>query len=359
MKYIYTLLLLGITLTAFSQDVEDEIGFVYLKAEYLLETQRYADAIKQYGEVIRKEPGYKDALIKRAMAKYEMASFRGVKEDLINYIKLKGASMEATRLLALTDYKQGNHEAALNSLNTLMACGSSDSELFYVRGECYLALDAFEDACGNWQKAASMGHNTASLQSNKYCRDIVANTPNSGPRPRPDAGTASPSTQSKPTQSGPITKPTKPSTNPNPTKPGTRPSTSSGTSGTGNTQIPTTPPVEDEVVITKPTQPVDNSVNEIVVDEDLTLVLKNGIGGRKLLQQPNILILADEGGIVAIDIVVNDRGRVDSAEFNASNSTLNTQSIISLAIRKSKEFWFEKSEWPETRGTIVFRISGR
>ena len=355
MKYIYTVILLGITLMAFSQDVEDEIGFVYLKAEYLMETQRYADAIKQYGEVIRKQPDYKDALVKRAMAKYEMASFRGVKEDLINYIKLKGASMEATRLLGLTDYRQGNHEAALNSLNTLMACGSSDAELFFVRGECYLALDMFEDACGNWQKAATMGNNNASLQANKYCRDVVANTPNSGPRPRPDAGTASTTTQTKPTQTGPITKPTRPGTQPAPTKPGT----SSGTNGTDNSQIPGTQSPPDEVIVTKPVQPVDNSVNEIFVDEDLTLVIKNGLGGRKLLQQPNILILADEGGIVTIDVTVNERGRVGAAEVNAAASTLQTQSIVSLALRKAKEFWFEKSEWPETQGTIVFKISGR
>lgn len=356
MKYIITCLLIGIAFTSFSQDVEDEIEFVYIKADYLLQTERYADAIKQFGEVIRKQADYKDALVKRASAKYMMASYRGVKEDLINYIKLKGASMEATRLLGMTDYKEGNHEAALNSLNTVMACGSNDPELFYVRGECYLAMQAFEDACGNWQKAASMGYNKASLQSNKYCKEIVANTPNSGPRPRPGAGTASGSTTSKPTQGkpttgsqtndGPITKPT---TKPIPTKP--------GTGSTSNTQ--TSPQVEDEVIITKPTQPVDNSVNEIYVDEDLTLLIKNGLGGRKLLQQPNILILADEGGTVSIDIVVNERGRVDSAEFSPSNSSLSTQSIISLAIRKSKEFWFEKSDWEETNGTIVFKISGR
>lgn len=352
MKYIYTVILLGITLTAFSQDVEDEIGFVYLKAEYLLETQRYADAIKQYGVVIRKQPDYKDALVKRAKAKYEMASFRGVKEDLMNYIKYKGASLEATRLLGLTDYRQGNHEAALNSLNTLMACGTTDAELYFVRAECYLALDLFQDACGNWQKAAAMGYNKASLQANKYCQDVVANTPSTGTKPQG----GSTSGQTKPTtQSGPITKPTKPTTQPVPTKPGT----SSGTTGTNNTQVPGTQSPADEVVITKPVQPVDNSVNEIVVDEDLTLILKNGIGGRKLLQQPNILILADEGGLVSVDVTVNDRGRIDAAEFNAATSTLQTQSIVSLAVRKAKEFWFEKSEWPQTEGTIVFKISGR
>ncbi len=357
LKYIFTSLLISATFLSFGQDVEDEIGFVYMKAEYLLETQRYADAIKQYDTVVRMQSDYKDALIKRAMAKYQMASYRGVKEDVINFIKLKGASSDAIRLLGLVDYRQGNYEAALNSLNSLLACGSNDAELYFVRGECLLAMDFFEDACGNWQTAANMGYNKASLQSNKYCQGVAANKPNTGPRPRPDAGTASTTTQTKPTQTGPVTTQpsTKPSTKPVPTKPGSTTGTTTGPS----TQIPGTTVPVDEVIINKPTQPVDNSVNEIFVDEDLTLVIKNGLGGRKLLQQPNILILADEGGVVAIDVVVNERGRIESAEVNEAASTLQTPSIISLAVRKSKEFWFEKSEWPETNGTIVFKISGR
>ncbi len=356
LKYIITSLLVAATLFSYAQDVEDEVGFIYIKAEYLLETQRYSEAIKQFDEVIRIQSDYKDALLKRAEAKYAMASFRGVREDVMNYIKTKGVSGAALTMLGLTDYRQGNYEAALNSLNTALACGSSDAELYFARGESQLALDMFADACGNWNHAAAMGHNKARLQANKYCGDVVANKPNSGPRPMPGQGSAGGTTSSTPTQSTPIpTKPgntggtgsvPKPTGGPIPTKPGS--TTDSGMGG------------QDEVIVPeKPTQPFDNSVNEIEVDEDLTLIIKNGLGGRELIQQPNILILSDEGGTVAIDIVVNERGRVDSAELNTTASTLRTASIISLATRKAKEFWFEKSEWDEMEGTILFVISGR
>ena len=348
LKYIFTSLLVASTLFSYAQDVEEEVGFIYIKADYLLETQRYAEAIKQYDEVIRMQADYKDALLQRAKAKYAMGSFRGVKEDVYNYIKRKGVSADALTMLAYSDYRQGNHEAALNSLNTALACGSSDAELYFVRGECNLALEQFEDACGNWNQAAVMGYNKASLQVNKYCGNITANKPNSGPRPRPGQGSASETTSSKPTQSSPI--PNKPKGNPRQTKPGN--STDSGMGGSNDTT--------DEVIVPqKPSMPIDNSVNEIEVDDDLKLIIRNGLGGRTLIQQPNILILADEGGTVAIDVVVNERGRVSSAEFNESASSLATASIVSLATRKAKEFWFEKSDFDDMEGTILFVISGR
>jgi len=128
LKYIFTSLLVAASFLSVAQDVEDEVGFIYIKADYLMETKRYAEAIKQYSEVIRIQSDYKDALIKRAKAKYALASYRGVREDVYNSIKLKGINSDAVNLLAMVDYRQGNFEAALNSLNTLLACGSSDAE---------------------------------------------------------------------------------------------------------------------------------------------------------------------------------------------------------------------------------------
>ena len=90
----------------------------------------------------------------------------------------------------------------------------------------------------------------------------------------------------------------------------------------------------------------------------MTLEIKNGIGGRKVLQQPSILILSETSGNVVIDICVNENGKVTQAEYNGVESSLRTESIISLAVRKSKEFWFEKSDQKETCGSIVFKITG-
>ena len=103
----------------------------------------------------------------------------------------------------------------------------------------------------------------------------------------------------------------------------------------------------------------DNTLNEIEIDEDLTLIIRGqGLGKRKVLDQPNILILSDEDGTVSIDICVNKRGKVESAEFNSKLSTIAKKSLVSLAIRKSKDFWFEKNDYKEQCGVIMFKIKG-
>jgi len=101
---------------------------------------------------------------------------------------------------------------------------------------------------------------------------------------------------------------------------------------------------------------IDMSVNEIDVDEDLSLVFRNGIGSRKVLDQPNILILSEAGGDVAVDVCINSRGKVETASLNKELSSIDTPSLVSLATRKAKEFWFEKSDDNEMCGVIVFKI---
>ncbi len=351
-KYIISCLLIIGSLSANAQ-VESEVGFLYVKAEYLLETQRYDEAVTAFTEVIRMQQDYEDALLKRASAKYAMAAYRGVKDDVFNSIKLKGLSYEAARLLGLSEYRQRNYQAAINSLS-MAACGSSDQDVFYALGECYLAIEEFASACGSWNEAARLGSNKAQLQANKYCGDVVSTKPNSGPRPRPNGG--KPTTE-KPSSGKPIDNSSTGTSGgvvkPDLSKPGTKPSTNRPGSGEVLTET------DEVVVVEEPKMPFDDSVNEIYVDEDLTLIMKNGIGAREVLKQPNILILAEDSGSVAIDVVINERGRVEDASFNPTGSTMDTRSIVSLATRKAGEFWFEKSDWDKMEGTIVFKISGR
>lgn len=347
-KNILVLIFFSMSLTIFGQGVEEEVGFIYVKAEYMMETQRYAEASKQYGEVIRLQPAYKDALLKRAMAKYEMASYRGVKDDVANYIKRKGITPDAVRLLGLCDYKLGNFEAAENSLSTAILLFPKDGELYYARGESLLGLDRFEEACSDWDFASKRGVNSAKLQANKYCNDIV-----SRPRDTKPGGTKPGGTRKKPSNTG-RDKVEKPGRN------GTfKPKPGGETRVDENEDdLPSQTRYEEEEEVDMG-PPVDDSVNNIEVDEDLSLQIRDGLGSREVLQQPNILILSDSSGDVAVDVCINDRGRVSTADFNKAKSTLDTRSIVSLAVRKAQEFWFEKSEYEEMCGTIVFKIGGR
>jgi len=145
--------------------------------------------------------------------------------------------------------------------------------------------------------------------------------------------------------------------------------------GKGNVDMPTknnqgsddstagTDDSTDDTPATKPVDsnlpPDDDTANEIVVDEDLTIeIYGNSLGKRRVLDQPNILIMSDDVGLVAMDICVNKRGKVESAELNTELSTIEKPSLISLAVRRAKDFWFEKNDYKEQCGVMIFKITG-
>ncbi|MDG1716642.1 MAG: tetratricopeptide repeat protein, partial [Saprospiraceae bacterium] len=106
----------------------------------------------------------------------------------------------------------------------------------------------------------------------------------------------------------------------------------------------------------------DRDPNEkaiIEIDEIIALeIYGEHLGSRKILDQPNILIIAEEDGIVAVNICVGSKGRVKTAEYNDDLSTIKTQSLISFAIRKAREFWFAKDRNKEACGVILYKIAG-
>ena len=98
MKYIHILVfsLLGLSLAG--QSLDEELGFIYVKADYLLETNRYDEAISEFTKIIAKDATFRDALYKRAEAKFNVGAFKGTKNDLMDVFELKGISPEAILL---------------------------------------------------------------------------------------------------------------------------------------------------------------------------------------------------------------------------------------------------------------------
>lgn len=101
----------------------------------------------------------------------------------------------------------------------------------------------------------------------------------------------------------------------------------------------------------------DGTVNRIKIDDELTLeILGGGLGSRKVIEKPNILILSEKDGSVALNVIVNRQGKVISAKFNEEYSTIKTTHLLSLSVRKSREFIFESSTQEEQQGIIIFHI---
>ena len=311
---ILTVLLFALSSIAIqAQTIDEELGFIYVKADYLLDTDRYEDAIREFTKIIAKDPSYKDALYKRGKAKYAIAAFKGTKNDLLQSFELVGITPESLELFGKTLQNLDQHDAATITLNTASMINSGST----TKSNQGSNNDSNDPESDNNDKS-EMEKLEDRLSS--ILDDLL-----------PDNDTGGDTTDDTQTETG---------------------GNEDGTS-TGGNNAPDVIEIEKKEEEVKP----DVSVNEIYVDEDVTLEIKNGLGGRAILDRPDIFIYSEKSGQVTVDVCVNDNGKVTFAEFNKNASTLETQSLVSLAVRKSKEFWFKKSDNKETCGVIVFKIT--
>lgn len=344
MKHILIIFLLFSTLIAKAQVLDEEVGFRYVKAEYLVSTQRFDDAIKELNEIIKIQPGFKEALILRGETKFTLAAYKGAKEDALQYIDIKGISVSAATLLGRSEYAMAKMPSALNSLTVAIALGSKDEKVYVERAQILLDNGKNDEACSDWEKAIALGSTTAAINYSKYCKarpSQVQNPP-----------IASSNTQNQTGEKG-VEETVEKNTTSGENKSGAENSVSDSSSTKSNIETPGNSFNIDESKVPKE----DNTPNDIVIDDELTLsILGQGLGHRRVLERPSILILSDTEGVMAVEICVNENGRVDYSEFQAAKSTIDTKSLVSLAVRKAKDFWFEKSDFPKQCGYIYFKI---
>ena len=353
------LIVLGFFGTVQSQQLDEEIGFKLVKAEYLINTERFEDAIRELNAVIQENPNFKNALLLRAETKYKLAAYKGAKTDALDYINIHGITGKAAAILGKSEFAMGNDEAALNSISASVALGEKDFRLHEIRAEIYERKNQKINACEEWQAAAKLGSTKAAINVRKLCGGKaevpVQQTPTQSEQgddndhAHYEQNNTPPSTEVQDTsvvKEGEVISDGK-----------QEPVAEAVDSTAQNGEMTNTAPVTNTVDLLIPEE--DNTVNSIVIDEELTLeIFGQGLGKRRVLERPSILILAEKDGVVTVEVCVNAGGTVEYAEFVAAKSTLTQNSLVSLAIRKAKEFWFEDSDYPKQCGYIRFKIKG-
>jgi len=321
--------------------IDEEIGFKFVKGEYLFDTGRFEDCIIEYNQVIANNPSYKNALIKRAMAKYALAAYKGAKLDAIQFIELKGINAEVAAILGKIESSMGNDDAAINSLTASISLDPSESSIFELRAGLFEKNQMLLKACQDYEAAAKLG-SAMSLQKVKMLcgGSNVTKTPRTNPqipeKPKDTVYTPPLSEGQAPTNADDsLNSPTK----------------------SDDTEVEQDES-EEEQEVDDPTIPKeDNFKSTIVIDDELTIeYYGQELGRRKITETPSILILADEDGTVCVDVCVNSNGKVLKAEFNPRLSSIAKKSLVSLAIRKAQEFTFEKSMYNSQCGYMVFKI---
>lgn len=323
------------SMTGQGGSLDGEIGFQYVKAEYLFETNRFEECVQEYNLVIAKNPGYKDALVKRAMAKYQLTAYKGAKLDALQSIDILGITAQAAYVLGKAENAMGNDEAAINSISAAIGI-DPQTDYYELRGTLYEKNGQLLKACEDYQEAASNGSALGTQKAKMMCGGMK--TKHTPPVIKPK----------KQEETPPVNEPTQEDTN----NPGDGAQDSTETGG-GETGSDTPTEVVDDPTIPKE----DDFAQNVVIDEELSIdVYGQGLGRRSITTTPSILIIADESGSVTLDICVNNLGEVTKAEFNATMSTIAKKSMVNLALRKAKEFEFEKSLYTNQCGYMVFKI---
>jgi tetratricopeptide (TPR) repeat protein len=344
MKSTFLYIFMLCVFTTYSQVLDEEIGFRFVKAEYLLKTERFEDAIKELNEIIKQSPAFKNALILRGETKYKLASFKSAKADALESINLAGVTGKAASILGKAEFAMNNIDAAFTSINSAIILGEKEMKLYELRAEIYEMRNQKLSACSDWQAAAALGSNKGAVNAKRSCgiqTEVPVSTEES------TNTTDQPESSNKQTENS-----NSGSTTTDTTVPTTIESNGTTTTPTSDSTV-SVPPVIEEM----PEE--DNTVNEVVVDEDLTLqIFGSSLGKRKLMEKPNILILTENDGVVVVEVCVSKEGKVLSADYVSSKSTLVQSSLVSLAIRKAKELWFEPSKYSKQCGFINFVIKG-
>ena len=379
MKYTKLYILIAglfFSMSLFAQNLEDEVEFLYIKAKYLYDTDRHEDAVNSFNKVIQKDANHQDALVLRGASKFSLAAYQGAMKDFNKSIEERGVTKDVVGWIALTHYKMNNIDLALNTLETALLVDPKNRMLWNLQGD--IAQDNKErlKACDSWEKAAALGDTKADRKLEQNCggsskskRDRISKTDSK----KDNFNQEDPNKSKK--DDGILDDDEVISLGDREEDVISKDLKDNDTLLRKERDDEMRSEMEDDIVddevlsfgdkakaeLTIDQKP-DRDPNEravIEIDEDLILeIYGEHLGNRKILDQPNILILAEEDGVVAVNICVGRAGSVKSAEYNDDLSTIKKQSLISLAIRKAREFWFAKDRNKEACGVILYKIAG-
>ncbi len=339
-KILLLVLALGLSpVLNFAQSLEEDNMVLFMKANVLYESGRYDEAVRMYNQILKADRNHTNALFMRSKTKYELGAYKGTKMDILLYIELAGVTKDVIKLMASTESRLYNVKAAKNYAETALELDPFDDDMHLLMGDILIDSGSKNDGCESYAISADLGNNKAKQRMAKSCNGY---------------------------------------------RPSKRPTETSGTSGQESQDIPTTTQVEEKApqrgedgVITleeivkeaenNPETQYEDQRDEapyidtrsrqtIEIDSKLDVIIADGLGSRRLTSKPSIFMLSDQDGIVMIDMCVDDNGRVSEATFNRDESTIFRSSLTSLALRKAKEFIFERDNIGEQCGTMAFNI---
>ncbi len=375
--------------------VEEETGFKYVKGNYLFDSGRFDEAIQIYNDILKGDPAYEDALIYRARAKYALGAYKGAKKDGLAYIQYNGLNEDVCLIMGKAELGLGNPLVAISYLDYVLMVNRQNIDGLLFRGDAYFEIEDDVQACTDWHKAIKLGSGRAEQQANSYCQRVAipiddepATSEDEEDYSHTDDGNDDTLDDGEVLSSGNVdddeldedevlSSGTSDESNDSSSSEGTNaddtkeespmrpeevimigedgPISNNGEVISSGTQTTSDDEPKEEVI---PVDPVDDTVEVLDIDDDLDIKIYGGVGNRRVRNVPDILVLADKEGQVVVDICIDRSGNVKSASLNRNESTIGSAGLISLSLRKAREFKFDRSRKSEQCGKIAFVIKG-
>ena len=362
MKLLMILSFVFLTIGVSGQITRGDLEKATSKGQALMKSGSLEDAIAIFNEILSKDPTEGRALLLRARAKYDLSAYKGAKKDCFAYMDIYGIDDEVAGLLGKTEKALENYKQALAYLKTAIFFNPDGIEYLMDRAEIYYNLGLDEQACVDWHQAILNGSQEAEKLSRQYCKRVrieIDNVrsdsePEETERDEPKAEDEDVAAENGNSTSNENTESEEANGEESTEEDASEPTAEDGEYPDEENEAP----VEEEEEVVEPSYPLDTKIQKKYVDDDLTIEIANGIGSRKLVEMPDILILSDKSGEVVVDICVDRLGRVIKNTLNEEYSTLKSASLVSLALRESSNFRFSRSSRKNHCGTITFIITG-
>lgn len=336
----------------------------------LLKNGKLEDAIAIFNEILTKDPTEGKALLLRARTKYELGAYKGAKNDCFAYMDIYGIDEEVAGLLGKTEMVQENYKQALAYLKVAIMFAPDGVDYLMDRAEIFYNLGLDDQACEDWNVAAENGSDKAVGLMEENCRKLIrekearimeqeaeAEARRRAEREKEEANSVEQDDMADTEESDRMDESNVDNDNKSDEEPTSIDTDISDEESAEDDQVTIK---EDSVKVDIPvdTYPIDDSVEEVFIDDELTIKLSDGIGNRKITEIPDILILSDKSGEVVVDVCIDRLGRILDPKLNEERSTIKTTSLVSLALRESSNFRFARSSRKNHCGSITFVITG-
>ena len=335
--YIFAFVLTA-SIQGSAQNLENNVNVLLMKAQVLFDQERYDESVRMYNQILKEDDEFAPALLMRAKSKYQLGAYKGTKEDIMEFIRLQGVTKEVIKIMSQTEQQLGNVKAATNYAKTAIELDPYDSELYLIMGYLHFTQKDKSEACEQWLKASELGDRRATAMMKEHCALITEMKEMQ--RKEKEAAEKKSAEREKEEDSE--------KDSDDKIEKSKDEDTVVLADGDSKQEEKERSPIFDD--------PDPDAIQEVEIDEELSVVISNGLGKRKLDSNPDMFIISNTKGKVVIDICVNGKGKVTSSAINKKLTTLFKTSLTSLALRKSKEFVFYPSFRDEQCGYLIFAI---